>query len=648
MSATVSSSPPAALAETSASVPAPILVSPALRVVPSETAPGAVTSIRAPLSIPLAVTLAARSEALPPAVSVPAAIVAPSSVSVVPARELPSCSAPGVVTARLVPASIVPPATLVAAMVVAPVEVRPPNVNAPEPMVSPAPEAAVPSVVAPLLVRVMPCPDCSRVAVMVGPLSASVVLAVAVPSPIAPGERTSSAVPAAMSPPAMLAALIVVAPIEVSDVKASGPAAMVRPAPEVALPSVVAPVLASAMAPPERKVVAAMVAPSIESVVPAIALVPTTALVASIAMLPPATSAPNAARSPLSAMSPTCAVLPSETSPLAAKSTSLPPRLALPTTMSPSAAIAASAPSWSVVTVKLPGILSNASRGPPVWPKPVSWPAAVIRLAVMLLPTVRPMSPSEISVPLPVSDSPAARSRVPPSSVAPPVSAMSPSCDCSTIAPLETMDSDAAPPKLSVSRVVIATLPPAMLPVPRKRTGASSPCPIRTWPSAVTLPRQISPARHGAASWPLSLLCAAPEAGGLRTSANTAEPEMLAPRVSIAPPISWTAPTVPSMLAPLPAIRLATLPGTGSSSTVTPPASRNSEPGSAPASLLAVSDAPLPITMSSPEASESPNPVVISAPEVTVTSPPASADRLLATTIRPPPPASPSVRSRLR
>ena len=204
------------------------------------------------------------------------------------------------------------------------------------------------------------------------------------------------------------------------------------------------------------------------------------------------------------------------------------------------------------------------------------------------------------------------------------------------------MNGEAVAPKVSASRLVIATLFPAILPNPTKWTGALSPCPIRTGPVAAIVPRQMSPSRQGALSWPLSLRWVTPGAGGLMTSAEKAAPRTVAPRASIAPPESVTEPPVPSTTAPLPISKLATLPIGNVASVNKPPAARRMKPGSDPP-VVFVSVAPDPMRMSSPATSSIVPPVSMRVIAVTSTLVPATPDRLPDRSKIPPPATSPKV-----
>ena len=287
---------------------------------------------------------------------------------------------------------------------------------------------------------------------------------------------------------------------------------------------------------------------------------------------------------------------------------------------------------------------------PPIPATVVSWPPAARLASAMFAPTSIPISPALRRRPLPVTDPPASNATVPPSIRALPTNAMSPVCEAREIGPSEVIvNADPAAPYVSVSRVVIATLAPAMLPRPVKLIGAALPCPIRTAPVAAIAPRQMSPCRHGAVSWPLSLSCATPAAGGLNTSAVKLVPRNIAPRPSIAPPESVIAPPVPSIVVPLPISRLGTLPPGNLACVLTPPALSRMKPGMELLELVAppvvlVSVAPAPIRTSSPALSDKISAVRMVVPAITSMLVPAEPSRLPLRSNRPLPSASPRIK----
>ena len=158
-----------------------------------------------------------------------------------------------------------------------------------------------------------------------------------------------------MLPPATLAASIEVAPVEVRPVNVSAPLLIVSPAPDVAVPSVVAPDVVNAIAPPDWSVVAFSAAPLAVSVPAAIALPPAIALLADNTMLPLAVTVAKAASCPASVRFATLLLVPSETSVPAVSERSLPPVVALPIASEPPARIAVGATTWKVPMFRLPG-----------------------------------------------------------------------------------------------------------------------------------------------------------------------------------------------------------------------------------------------------------------------------------------------------
>ena len=190
-------------------------------------------------------------------------------------------------------------------------------------------------------------------------------------------------VPAAMSPPLTALASIRVAPVEARLAKVRSPVAMVRSAPELANPRRAAPLLFSVIVPPERNVVAARLAASSASVVPAVAEPSTSAPAVRAARLVPAEMFPPAM------LAASMAVAPVEVSPENAKAPlamdRLPPDVAVPRVVAPEVVRVIAPPDRSVVASSV-ALLA--------W----SVPPAMALVPAIALVAVRTMLPLAVTV----------------------------------------------------------------------------------------------------------------------------------------------------------------------------------------------------------------------------------------------------------